>query len=69
MHQHFPFQGPLKFTQFGNCGLKKYHLATLAVLTLKCELQPLTFISSSSAQCRCHRLYPETNPGAHPTTS
>jgi hypothetical protein len=31
IYQHFPFQDPSKFTQFGIFGLKTYHLATLAV--------------------------------------
>jgi hypothetical protein len=30
MYQHFPFQGPPKFTQIGIFGLKINHLATLA---------------------------------------
>jgi hypothetical protein len=29
MYQHFPFQGPPKFTHIGIFGLKMYHLATL----------------------------------------
>jgi hypothetical protein len=29
IHQHFPFQGPQKFTQIGIFGLKTNHLATL----------------------------------------
>jgi hypothetical protein len=29
MYQHFPFQGPPKFTQIGIFGLKTNHLATL----------------------------------------
>jgi hypothetical protein len=29
IYKAFPFQGPLKFTQIGIFGLKKYQLATL----------------------------------------
>jgi hypothetical protein len=29
MHQHFPFQGPPKFTQIAMFGLKIFYLATL----------------------------------------
>jgi hypothetical protein len=28
-YQHFPYQGPPKYTQIGICGLKINHLATL----------------------------------------
>jgi hypothetical protein len=30
IHQHFPVQGPTKFTQIGNFGMKISHLATQA---------------------------------------
>jgi hypothetical protein len=29
-YQHFPFQGPRKYTQVANFGMKIYHLATLS---------------------------------------
>jgi hypothetical protein len=31
MHQHFPFQGPPKFSQSGLFGLNLNHLATLVI--------------------------------------
>jgi hypothetical protein len=38
MHQHFPFQGPPKFTQIWIFGLKINHLATLnAMMSEKME--------------------------------
>jgi hypothetical protein len=35
MYQHFPFQGPPKYTKIGIIGLKINHLATLVWTSLK----------------------------------
>jgi hypothetical protein len=48
IHQHFPFQGPPKFTQVGILGLKIYHLATLLLVsTVK---KPAIFLSTHPPQ-------------------
>jgi hypothetical protein len=37
IYQHFPFQGPPKYTQIGILGMKIYHLATLFQMMPKLE--------------------------------